>query len=46
MKKIMILMIVVGSFWAGLVWADMERVSVPEVKKGIQDTHSAHYLNH
>jgi hypothetical protein len=29
MKKIMILMMVVGSFWVGQVWADMERVSAP-----------------
>jgi len=33
MKKIMVLVMVVGSFWAGQVWADMERVSVVEVQK-------------
>jgi hypothetical protein len=37
MKKIMILMMVVGSFWVGQVWADMERVSVVEVRGQITE---------
>lgn len=45
MKKIMILVMVVGSFWVGVVWADMERVSAPEVQKKVQDTNSTHYPN-
>jgi len=45
MKKIMILMMVVGSFWVGQVWADMERVSVVEVQKQVATTDSFNQRN-
>ncbi len=28
MKQFMMLVVLIGSFWAGQVWADMDRVSV------------------
>ncbi len=37
MKQIMILVMMVVSFWMGLVWADMERVSVVEVRGQITE---------
>jgi hypothetical protein len=41
MKKIMVLVMVVGSFWVGLVWADMERVSVVVVNEQEQNLNSS-----
>lgn len=35
MKQFMMLVVLVGSFWVGQVWADMDRVSVTAVNNYI-----------
>jgi len=32
MKQLMMLVVLIGSFWVGQVWADMDRVSNPTTK--------------
>lgn len=37
MKQLMMLVVLIGSFWVGQVWADMDRVSAPLSQKGVMN---------
>jgi len=38
MKQFMMLVVLIGSFWVGQVWADMDRVSFPQWQKQTRAT--------
>jgi len=37
MKQLMMLVILIGSFWVGQVWADMDRVSIVKIQAQVKN---------